>query len=534
MNTVVVAENSTSTRFIPSKGPLVASQETRVSPCMYEMQVSRGQPGHFIYTASRTSVAGVREMVLQRHENGKFQAVPLECLQEYVDILGSVDVKSTVNSDGSISRTVTPDVTRYSNTTVLDNPTRRGAVSYEKLRAGGSNSAVSSKQTKPSQPSLAQSAGGQSAGGFPLPDPKEALRAEWKFNDQDLYEMQTGVGDDLIEMDSDYSEELKVNPNNVAYYTSDSYGSVRNQFRRTGFPFLSRYVPYAALQDRKYMEYLVSLEYKLRADFPDFHFHRFDPVVSTIATMESYILTTLGRLETYGMWFNRKAMFEGAKPFAGKMHRYLLKYAFEKPTKIWKSPLAMRYLQVPNRSVNPRPAENTALDNLVAGYESLRSVNVPSNHGEKNPDGSIITPYVAIPLQLNYINGENPTLGLADIQVRGIVESELLSALARLQYMHGYVLNTGIGAMRAFSADIAARRYYSLPLKSYLESFILSNDSKLYLRLSQLRKFQAQKQGYVYPPTPIEQLMNNTTRKTVTLNGKRISTSARQKRSSRI
>lgn len=127
-----------------------------------------------------------------------------------------------------------------------------------------------------------------------------------------------------------------------------TYISTLNSIPSFGlFGFFNHHVPYWFNQDLIYLEWLVSIDMQLKHEFPKDHTHAYLPHCDTVATVESFILTTLGKLETERRNFNRIKLFSNWPASVRRPSPLILFYAKIPPTKIWKSPLTARELLAP-------------------------------------------------------------------------------------------------------------------------------------------------------------------------------------------
>jgi hypothetical protein len=665
----LVAMPEQSVHYMPTM-PRVSDVVSSSGPCLYEQKVTTGDKGYWQWMCERSSRAGpgdsrlpglpsVKKCVLHRVEDKRSVVVPVNCLQEYVNVLKGFDVdkvryKDTVTGDQLVSETITPDVDTYGSAritgqggppipykrlqrdgeTEADDPltkvrpgawskmayasvggasaapapapaaARRGGVAPSPIGAktvpapakvaATAKIAVVSPKTAGSAPKavapasksaigvaspvVAKSAGAApkipvktagngaisvvppqtagtvsagsnqggavnagtvNAGALHFPSPSAIRKATWALTDQDLDDAELNLPRDITAMPPEWEKGLDPldKEDQIAFYTADDYGSLRSSARQTGFDFSFRYLPFEFLREEKYLEWLVSLDYNLRAHYPDYHFHKFDPVFSTIATVESYILTTLRRLEEKYKFFDRKTLFAGAEPHRNIMHRYLRVYAFAPPTSTWISPISARYAQLPAPDSDQfRKSEAQALGNVrdlndKIGY-AANSGKLAQDVTAKDPSAPG-QPGIKIPLKYkkmgreqdfwlgvegpqqtaeNYNSeeasdlGSNPAMGFYDNRVMGIVEDELLSMLARLQYVLGYVINTNaswftneISDAQDGLMDLHQSKYLTRELNRYLATFQLEDVNNVFHRLPQLRMAQARQMGIPLP-----------------------------------
>ena len=104
-----------STRYIPLM-PQISEAKTSTQPCMFEHRIARG-PGFWKYACDRSGKPGIKRCQLKRVERDQSTLVPINCTQEYVNVLKGyqVDRRTQVTPDGQkITRQViTPEVDTF-------------------------------------------------------------------------------------------------------------------------------------------------------------------------------------------------------------------------------------------------------------------------------------------------------------------------------------------------------------------------------------------------------------------------------------
>jgi len=526
---------SKSTTYVPTV-PLVSAVKNVSTPCAYERKVVNGKDAYWSWNCQRATNAsglldGVKKCTLHRVQDKRTELVPVNCLQEYVNVLKGFEVDRVITTDSEtnesvVRQTVTPQVDVYG--TMKREAAVGKGVAYKRLTRVDSKGLevpdpmdATDASFKKSDELLSRALGGSSkkkggASGPELPNVAALRRKEFQLNDQDITEMQLALPSNMMEQPNSWKSLPPLDEDDkIAFYSyDDSYGVVRNNARQNGFPFSFRYLPYTYMTEKSYLEWLVTLQYKMRSEFPDYMLSTYDPVLDTIATVETSIMVALGRLESVGQFFDRKELFEGADEHKGVMHKYLLRYAMTPPTDTWYSPLSMRYTAVPTDVTKAYPDESEMLNNLKALY---RSINTKANNGDGlklQGDG--------VRLGLNYRQIENLSESDAwkDADVVAVVEDELLSMLARLQFVIGYAVNLKASAI--LSATLTTpivdallkreqRRFLSKELIQYLETFSLEPEdtAEMFIRLSNLRKLEAEAQGVALPGGDVSSYVPN-------------------------
>jgi len=226
----------------------------------------------------------------------------------------------------------------------------------------------------------------------------------------------------------------------------------------SGFKFSFRHLPFAYETRHLYLEWLVSISYQLLREYPQYHHHTYNPLVDTIAVIESYILVTLGRLEAADHLINRREIFRGAEEFVEYMHPVIKEYAFRPPSRIWDSPLSPRYLD------DAKGEEAIAIGNLrtLMGHASAVKM-------------------VAV--------GE-PRIQVKDAYLMAVVEDTFMALLARLQYLHNRAINTsrvGHQIVEEFRRS-NQRRFLTKELYNYLDTFQLGHLTELFPIIIKIKK----------------------------------------------
>lgn len=537
------------TQYVPTI-PRVSEVRRSTTPCMYERKVQKGE-GYWAWRKERTDQAGVVKAQLVRVEKDQQTLVPIQCLQEYVNVLQGFDVQKTEEDDGKgnkiVRQTITPEVQVYG--TVTPQGPAGPPIPYRDLPkftdsypappmpppqqdlpfavvgtspATGHDLGGGAKAGGTAGAARAQARTGAAAqgGAMVLPRRSEVRNSQFYLTNQDIEDITTGVPADMMQKPAAWANiNPPANPGEIAFYTfDDSYGVASTRRQQNGFPFSFKYLPFAYMTNQAYLEWLVSLDYKMRAEFPDEHSHVYDPLLDTIATVETAILVTLGKLEAKGQYFNRRDLFEGKEPFREVMHRYLRVYAFTPPQNTWYSPLSGRYIQLPQPPA-PFPAdEMAALDGLKALHDGVIMAALTGKPDSGLPEG------FRVPLKYRGFGtagllntpGGGPTAVMpstftaSEARTVGVVEDELLSMLARLQYINGFAINTGgdtpvdIAGIVRNLLGTKVRRFLSREMVRYLEMFNLDERDVLH-RLPGLRMREAAERGLVLPKSAMSQ-----------------------------
>jgi hypothetical protein len=535
-------------QYVPTI-PRVSEVRRSTTPCMYERKVQKGE-GYWAWTCNRTDQPGVKKCDLVRVEDQKQTLVPIQCLQEYVNVLKGFEVQKTSKegADGktTVTQTITPEVQVYG-TVTPKGPTGRpipyrdlpkyseqypapapqfpnnsqyismNGVSSQALDRdlGGGGRAAGAA---PTAAAASRSGAAASRGGaMSLPSRTNVRDKQFYLTNQDIEDITTGVPSDMIPKPATWANiNPPEDPNQISFYTyDDSYGSASTSRLQNGFPFSSNYLPFAYMTNQAYLEWLVSLDYKMRAEFSDEHTHVYDPLLDTIATVETAILVTLGRLEAKRQYFNRPDLFEGKEPFKAVMHRYLRVFAFTPPQNEWYSPLSGRYIALPekDKGVFP-PSEEAALNTL----QLLNDLVVRTALAGSPASG--ISEGFRIPLKYRTFFGNrvnqvanttllDPRWSQEDKRVVGIAEDEVLSTLARLQFIHGYAINLNGNEDLKNTSDALLkpehRRYLSRELVRYLDMFSLEDGQPALHRLPGLRMKAAAERGFVMPKSAMSE-----------------------------
>jgi hypothetical protein len=531
--------------YIPTM-PQISAVQRSTQPCMFEHRIQRG-PGFWKWACERAGKPGIKKCALKRVERDQSTLVPMNCMQEYVNVLKgyNVDRRTTMTKDGQkiTQQFITPEVAVVGNVRKMGPagpgvPVRltkdeeaelktfrtqqsQGMSPYGALLTEGETMMFGGRgagrhRSSPNLVGQQRQAGaattGAQVGGrdIRLPSRTAMRQKEVQFGTEDIQNFELGTMPGVIQDPFMAAKEgLKpIEPNEIGFYTyDDSYGTTNMRHRTFGFTFSFRHLPYAYMTQQAYLEWLVSLSYRLRHEWSQYHNHVYDPLKDTIATVESYIMVTLGRLEKYNKFFSRKELFAGASEFRAVMHPILAAFAFRPPQRTWYSPLSARYLEDANGT------EVAAIDNIEGITRALAN----TMFTELNVKDSV-------------------TYATEDSYIMAIVEDVLLAYLARLQFLHGYALNTFYGppvlvnaadytavSIRGATAELlstidatsgtgapgAQRRFLTKELARYLELFQLEDEAKPLHYLSELRKRQAQQMGLVLPKTQMPGLTTN-------------------------
>lgn len=496
-------------RYLPPM-PQISTVHRSTQPCMYEHRIGKG-PGFWKWNCTRSGRPGVKKCNLVRVEQNQSTLVPINCMQEYVNVTKGYDVERFEETDPKtgqkiVRQVITPDVAVLGNVRRMGPagpgvPVRMTAAQEEELKSrreamGPYGQLVTEGETimfggrgAGQYGQINQRAAGQASqtgGQIRLPS-RSAMRAkEVQFGPEDIQNFELGSLPGVIREPEQFQGLAKIGDKEIAFYAQDdSYGTTSIRHFTYGFTFSFRHLPYAYMTQQRYLEWLVSLSIRLRHEWPQFHNHVYDPIKDTIATVESYIMVTLGRLEAANKFFSRRELFAGAGEFRMVMHPVLAAYAFRPPQRTWYSPLSARWLE---------GAEGPEL-------EAIRNVNVFTQQ--------VMLLMAAEPLSVT----ESVTVTDADSRIMAIAEDMAMALLARLQFMYGYVVNTNFETVKgAVIGDIGLlsmgpdgqRRFLTKEFARYLEMFQIYDAGAGGLHyLPALRLRQAKEQGLVIPTMPI-------------------------------
>ena len=469
--------------------------------CATQQRLVRG-PGYWSVLCERTGRDGVNRCKLHRIDEQNNRLVYVPCESTQVQVLKGAQVDVISGANGVIQQTVQPLVDKYE--TVRSLPARDSGVEFEKLqRVGAIDGVVGPKW------SGAPSLGGTTeqklkhGGSVNLPDPKTLFKKQFVLNDLDVRDAQARLPDGTIAQPNEWAD-LDPLPPGVEYYSyDDHYGTSAINNRKKGFDFKFKFMSLETEQNKAYLQWLIGVAIKMRIDhWQDFDF-LYDPSVDTIATLEANILNGLAKLEARKQFFNRRKLFAGAEPYRSSMHDILEVYAFAPPTEVWISPMSARYIDLPEKN-SPSRSENEGKTQalLQDALNTLRSALNGGTGGFTDEQGGMIV-FPDFQIYLADAQGDNDTASV------GVLEAELMSTLARLQFKLGFVVNFSFDFGRdyvfenVFMAN-GVKKFLGADLKRYIDAFSSEdNDQRFLIRLPELRLDQAQASGVKLPPSTI-------------------------------
>lgn len=209
---------------------------------------------------------------------------------------------------------------------------------------------------------------------------------------------------------------------------------------------------------RKYLEWLASVLFSLRMSFPTLVYHVYDPATDTIATLESFLITIFNRMSIEdGMKLAWTTAFEGGRQyvdmirFNGELARYLFSQALT-----WPKEVSKRYVAID-------PKNDTEFKTVIDALQQFMNLVVDQVRSQ---------PEYSIPVT-------RPQLDPKDQIVLGIMENEVLSLLARLQYVFKIIVNPNHPIIKSVVQTIIGSDLVDKPLKEYLARFqqMMSNDT---------------------------------------------------------
>jgi hypothetical protein len=211
--------------------------------------------------------------------------------------------------------------------------------------------------------------------------------------------------------------------------------------------FHERHLPYAfGINMFPYLEWLVSISYQLKHEFPDYHTHLYSPTLDTVATVESRILTTLGKLEIAGRVCDRKVLFSNGYTFIHLMAPPLKTYVSLPSTRIWIPPLSARHLPGATGDEEATIQNLQKLCRCILEHENIVGAKTNWEPSITNEEWSIM------------VNAE----------------TIFLSILAKLDYLHHWYLNLSSNTIAPIVKALTSspqQRYLHPNLLKYLTLF---------------------------------------------------------------
>jgi len=545
--------------YIPKVPYISVDPKVETKDCGYKTKfVQDKELPQFGVFCKRTSVPGVQQCETKSLPPGKQTVVGVTCKNTSTQVLDGVHVDKVIYRDDETNQEVVTQVVRPVTSTIHSSHTkveRDTNIPYQPLTLKDANrnvikteskipgnsftflqkpSAGSSSSKKVVQSKLNLKKGGSSespVGGAVnqggavsisringqsvavLPGQDEVRRMNFKMNERDVEEAL--LPEHTIPLPKKVKDLQDAQKDPLTWYRAelDGYGVSKALSRRSGFDFSFRYLPHeycygAGLEDAKaYLEWLVSVQYKLRAEFPDFMLSTYDIVVDTIATLETSILVCFGRMELKNQYFDRMKILEGARRFEKLMNKYLAYYALKEKAFTWVSPLNPRYKDLDSTPEKNYPKEdetirllnelNDALSSAANGEDSPVS---DIKRIEKQIDGQTV--YVSLDVAYRQSNQfpKNDSNKFDDSKVMAVVEDNFLSFLARLQFRAGYAFNTNNPTVNILMDRDHSRFLSRVDTIRYFETFYALQDedeqNSSFIRLTEIRKQQAKQNGF--------------------------------------
>lgn len=446
-------------------------------------------PAMFFGRCERSEIPGVKKCEIQLKRETRQEMVPITCATKNVQVVNGAQVTSQTTNDmfGNtiVKETVEPQVTNVKLQTSFIQKNEQ-PITFE--RASRKYDTVERK----------------AAGAAQLPMRKK----EFKLNELDIANQPIAGPEGMMLKPDAWVSNVALK--NMEFATLDnSYGTTSLKARQRGFPFAAQDLPYEALNEseKEYMAWLVSVSVVMRNLHPDIYEHLFDPVLDTIATMESYILIAIGRLEAQYKMFDRFAILDIhllPKKLHNMMNPTLYIYATAERTNIWISPLSMRYIEIPSNydddddknDYKGYPGEFETLTALDSFYQGINS---KLKEGIKIDDSSKEMVLLPVSIEMKTDNNEK---GIMDI-----METKFLALLARIQYLAGYAVNTNFDSFKGFVENLLKpehSKYLKPTTVAYLRMFQMENNTEAFIYLPKLREEQAKQSGKQMPfQTPI-------------------------------
>jgi hypothetical protein len=516
-------------------------QATKITqPGITERRLVR-ENGHWSVLCERTGVDGIKQCKLYRidEQNAKLIKIPIETNEVEVLKGATVNVENVpgLNGTSAVRQTVQPLVEKYA--TMRRLPAQDTGITFHRLpRASDIDTATGepritsvaefdnqqlgtnyvSTQTNGGSADVKQ--GGamnkKKGGAVTVPDPRKLFYHQFKLTDLDVKDAQQRLPDGTVAMPNEWAnlglDPLGANPGDVEYYAyDDDYGTTALHSKKTGFEFHFRYLPLSVEQEKSYLEWLIGVSMRMRIQHPQHFQFLYDSNVDTIATLEANILNGLARLEAHKVLFSRPKLFGGAASHENQLHKLLRIYALKPPTPIWISPMSMKYTNLPGQ-VQPDGTITRVASADVPEPESIVQNTLLDIRDElvdlaQNGGGFLDERGTGV----KFPTFEGPDTTFADgVLAVGVLEAQVMSMLASLQFRYGLVVNfsafgsdTDGGSYEATLMDNRRKKYLSADLKRYLDAFSNPADTRIFIRLPELRLRQAEAANIRLPPSTI-------------------------------
>jgi len=502
-----------STMYVPTS--LTVDRRVPIErPCGYQERDVVG-PMYWQTQCDRTDQSGVQDCKLVPVASKVRQIIPAKCTENQFSVLKGVDLQTQTVTDAngravSVQTVAKPVVERYKQVVAVRpagepieyerlqrlgepketpftpaNFTRSGTGTVAHARDLGGGASNFDQKKHGGNAKEEKRAGANVGGAIDMPAKATKLR----LNETDLDNQVLPVPEGMMERPSAWAALDPVGGVHFNMY-DDSYGTTSARTRQFGFPFKRHHLNYDRLKffghETNYLQWLISVSYKLRAEYSEVYKYNYDAVIDTEATLESQILYGIGKLEARRKFFDRFDIFAGASGFDRKeMHPIIRKYIDTPRTEIWFSPLTHRYLAM-DQDDTKYPDEAATLGNLKQLYTSIIDY-LKQGYTTKTGDR------VVLPVPFAKQDITMDTMAFA--------EDYLMALLERLQYT-GYAFNTNSDNAKGTVEELLdpkQRKYLRDEAVKYLELFRLEDGSKTLVYLPGIRRMMASTHGVKLP-----------------------------------
>jgi hypothetical protein len=306
----------------------------------------------------------------------------------------------------------------------------------------------------------------------------------------------------------------------IAFVELSNFGR-RSVDYRNGFPFPERYWPtecygWAIYKDRlgsdqypAYREWLISVLVKLRRKHDDLVGPIFaDEQLATVAILEQRLLATLGvfEIQFHGELIVRAQVFAGAKPFFPIMDEVLLEYITKKTEgDLWFSPLRTRHLFAQQRNAPDLHASMSLTEFIIdltgpCGENNDKKVDMQKAAQNNVGHKALVFNALKKDLESVYTSMRNSFPSLTDKKLLaaatkagekgedgadqltilpvGILESILLSAVARVQMTRGIGIYLAGNSETNMTKSVKMQSYYPDKVAKYGDKLADANPSE--------------------------------------------------------